>query len=91
MLRSARDPMPLPASFRAEVWRRIESRPESNRSWTHWLDTWIGHLLRPAVATASVVATILLGASLGFTGKPDSVEVENRYLRSVSPFHQAQR
>lgn len=91
MLRSARGPSPLPANFRSEVWRKIQAEAATVPQWQRWLESCLELLLRPPVAAAGVLATILLGATLGMSGKPDPVEAENHYIRSVSPFVQASR
>lgn len=86
LLRSARGVAPLPTTFRTQVWRRIEADANAMPLWRRRIDWWCEQLLRPSVATASVLATVVLGASLGLTARPDPVEAENHYLRSVSPF-----
>lgn len=91
MLRSAGAMPPLAPNFRTAVWRKIEAQTTTLPRWRSWIETCLELCSRPSVATAGVVAMIVVGGSLGLTGKPDPGELENRYLRSVSPFVQTSR
>ena len=86
LLRFADRQIQLPASFRHNVWSRIElaSLERSNR-WT-WLENAFSALARPLGAVTTVAALGILGLWLGSAGMSDRGDSKISYVESVSPF-----
>lgn len=86
LLRSASQEPPLPASFRSEVWTRIAHAEQ--RSFAAWMSRALIVFTRPVPAVASVMATVLIGAWLGFATAPPAKDSQLSYAESISPFLQ---
>ena len=90
LLRAERPAPPLPPRFRESVWRRIESAETQATpapSPFAWLEQWVGRLLLPRFALASLTVLLVAG---GLTGALTSAgaakqQAQERYLSSVAP------
>jgi hypothetical protein len=84
LLRDSADDAGLPARFRPEVWTRIAIADE--RSFAGWLRRFVASLVQPVPATASVVASVLVGVWLGTATVQTPKEPKLSYAESISPF-----
>jgi len=82
---SAHEPA-LPTSFRSELWTRIAYAEQ--RSFGAKLSRVLAFFTRPAPAVASVIATVLIGVSLGFATTQPTKDARISYAESISPFLQ---
>ena len=90
LLRSAREDFPLPPSFHADVWNRIESAEViSSKFGTPWPHNVISIFARPWAAVSGLAAMVALGLWLGALSIPDNSRTETIYARSISPFAQS--
>ena len=87
MLRRARGDVPLPDSFRRDVWNRIAG--EEQRTPMRWFRSLVDDIVRPWSAVCGVAAMVALGLWLGALGGPPSTDTKMVYAESVSPFLQA--
>lgn len=95
LLRTWRVDAPLPLRFEERVWRRISQEQESRASvWSEWLGElyvrWRALLMRPAGATAYLLALLVVGGGLGYwQSEHYTSEAEagwrGAYVRSVNP------
>lgn len=86
LLRSAAQDLPIPTSFRSEVWTRIAHAEQ--RSFAARLNRVLAAFTRPVPAVASVIATVLVGAWLGLSTAPPVKDARLSYAESISPFLQ---
>jgi len=91
LLRTARADLPLPDSFKQEVWHRIESVELESPRVVVWFHAFAAGLARPWGAATGIAATVTLGLWLGSTGFRDSKSSEVAYAMSISPFSQHDR
>lgn len=84
LLRTARGNVPLPDSFRSDVWTRIASG--EHRPAAAWLVGPIEAFVRPWTAVGGLAATVALGLWLGAVSAPDAVDAKVAYAESISPF-----
>ena len=90
LLRSAGENFPLPPSFHADVWNRIESAEGiPSKLETPWHHNIISMIARPWAAASGFAAMVALGLWLGALSIPDSFRTETAYARSISPFAQS--
>lgn len=91
LLRAAHPAEALPPRFQENVWRRLEraERRAEATSTPGWLDALMRGILRPAYATAGLVALILTGTWMGIREGDGRVHLADRarYVAAVSPFH----
>ncbi len=85
-LRAARADLPLPDSFKQEVWCRIESVEIGSPRVVVWFHTFAAGLARPWGAATSIAATVALGLWLGSVSISDPQSAKVAYERSISPF-----
>ena len=89
LLKSARSPSPLPASFRQGVWSRIESTDAAMPQGTAWFRQAIDVLFRPWSAVTAMAAMVAAGVWLGSASVPETRDGRLAYAESISPFTQA--
>lgn len=90
LVRSAREDFPLPPSFHADVWSRIESAEAiSSKLGTSWHHNVISMIARPWAAASGLAAMVALGLWLGALSIPDNSRTETTYAHSISPFAQS--
>ncbi|HEX7262306.1 MAG TPA: hypothetical protein VF258_10865 [Luteolibacter sp.] len=89
LLRTARADLPLPDSFKQEVWHRIESVEFESPRVVVWFHDFAAGLARPWGATASIAATVALGLWLGSVSISDPQSAKVAYERSITPFSNA--
>lgn len=85
-LRSARADLPLPDSFKQEVWHRIESVELESPRVVVWFHAFAAGLARPWGAATSIAATVALGLWLGSVSISDTPNTKFAYEKSISPF-----
>jgi hypothetical protein len=90
-LKMARFETPLPASFKSEVWHRIESGGAANSRKALWIETIMVALARPWGAVVGVAATVALGSWLGAVSPSTTRDTKVTYAESISPFASANR
>lgn len=85
----------LPPRFQEQVWRRIEqadAAPSPTISFATVLANWIANVLpKPALATAYVMALLVVGASVGWKqARQETARVTgalgSRYAQTVDPY-----
>jgi hypothetical protein len=86
LLRSTSDRISLPASFRHEVWRRIESAEREHSRAPGGLREWVSWLFQEWPAAVGVAGAVALGLALGALAPPDARDAQASYVRSISPF-----
>jgi hypothetical protein len=91
LLRTARDEVPVPASFKQDVWDRIASSKSELSQGVIWFQAFAAGLARPWGAAVGIAATVTLGLWLGSSGISNSKNSEVAYAMSISPFSQAHR
>ena len=93
LLREAYPSPELPPRFQEGVWQRLDRADRSGvaSGSTGWIEWLVGSLLRPAYATAGLVALMFAGVWLGVReGETRLHRVEQaHYVAAVSPFHRA--
>lgn len=90
LLRAAREEFPLPPSFHADVWNRIESADAiSYGVGVAWHQNIISMIARPWAAASGLAAMVALGLWLGALSVPDHSRTETAYVQSISPFAQS--
>src|SRR5690242_13548546 len=84
VIRSGRPGAELPPGFQAAVWRRIEREEVARAGLVERLAAWF---LTPRLATAGLVAVVLLGACAGALRgiRTGEREARERYVASVDP------
>lgn len=87
MLRKARGNVPVPDSFRSDVWNRIAS--EGQRSPMLWFRSLVDGFVRPWSAVCGVTATVAIGLLLGGLSAPRASDAKMAYAESISPFLQS--
>lgn len=87
MLRRARGDIPLPDSFRRDVWNRIAV--EEQRSPMRWFHSLVDGIVRPWRAVCGVTAMVAVGLWLGALSGPRSTDPKMAYAESISPFLQS--
>lgn len=88
-LRSARADLPLPDSFKQEVWHRIESVELESPRVVVWFHAFAAGLAQPWGAATGIAATVALGLWLGSVSISDPQNAKVAYERSISPFSHA--
>jgi hypothetical protein len=89
LLHSWKAPETPADSFRKGVWSRISRIDEARPVWSRWINS----LLRPRVALAGVVASLLIGTGGGVAhaiskqkGEADTLaETTAAYVQSINP------
>lgn len=87
MLRKARGDVPVPGSFRGDVWNRIAAE-EPSASFA-WFRSLVDGFVRPWNVVCGVTATITLGLFLGGLSAPRPADAKMVYAESISPFLQS--
>jgi len=84
LVRSGRPKAELPPGFHAAVWRRIE---KGERRSPGFIERLAGCFLTPRLATAGLVAIVLVGGGIGTMRgvKTGEREARDRYVASVDP------
>jgi len=90
-LRTAREEVPVPASFKQGVWDRIASSKYELPHGVILFHAFAAGLSRPWGAAAGIAATVTFGLWLGSTGMRNPKNSEVTYAMSISPFSQAHR
>ena len=90
-LRTARADVPLPDSFKQDVWDRIGTNKIEPLPGVIWFHALAAELARPWGAAVGIAATVTLGLWLGSTGIRDAKSSEVAYAMSISPFSQHDR
>lgn len=85
-LRTARADLPLPDSFKHQVWQRIESVETESPRVVVWFRAFAAELARPWGEAAGIAVTVALGLWLGNVNISDSQSTKVAYERSISPF-----
>ena len=90
LLRDARPAPPLPPRFQEAVWRRIESAETTateTASPFAWLERWVGRLLQPRFAFASLTLLLVAGGLTGLAASAGAAkqQAQERYLSAVAP------
>lgn len=88
LLKTSQPAPNIPRDFRSEVWSRIalaEAATVKSR-WHSLLLQLLAALTRPLPATATIAATILLGAWLGSASAPQPGDAKVSYAETISPF-----
>lgn len=88
-LRTARADLPLPNSFKQEVWHRIESVEIESPRVVVWFHAFAAGLARPWGAASGIAATVALGLWLGSVSISDTQSTKVAYEKSISPFSHA--
>jgi hypothetical protein len=89
LIRESCPPPEFPASFRREVWARIAVT--ENRSFAsavqRMLARWGEWMTRPAMAVATVLSMLIIGAGLGgmTQPKPADRDLKMAYAASINP------
>ena len=91
LLRTAREELPVPASFKQDVWDRIGNSNNELPQGVIWFQAFATALARPLGAAAGIAASVTVGLWLGSTGIRDSKSSETAYAMSISPFSQVHR
>lgn len=89
LLRTARADLPLPDSFKQEVWRRIESVEFESPRVVVWFHDFAAGLARPWGAATGIAATVALGLWLGSVSTSDTQSTKVAYEQAISPFSHA--
>jgi hypothetical protein len=74
------------ATFRPEVWSRIEARRSESRSFAGWLRAHFK--FATAAAGTGVLAAALLGLALARQSAPSRTDKLEAYLTSIDPHRQ---
>jgi hypothetical protein len=89
LLRSAGEKLPLPATFRADVWKLIEATDAAPKTASFWYVNVISILVRPWPAISGLAAMVALGLWMGTLGVSGDPPNEMAYVRSISPLAQS--
>lgn len=88
-LRKSTGDLPVPDSFRSDVWNRIAAEGlRSPWAWFHLLEESFS---RPWNVVCGVTATVALGLLLGGLSVPRPADAKTAYAESISPFLQSTR
>lgn len=85
-LKRARADIPVPDSFKLDVWQRINHAAESSAPEATKFQSFIATITRPWGLIAGIAAMVTLGLLLGATTTPDVKSAKTAYAESISPF-----
>lgn len=94
LIRECSPPPQFPASFQRDVWQRIAvAEQKSLRGWfSRWVAEALQEITQPVAAVATVVAMLLIGASLGGLTSPrpaSEADLKAAYTASINPITSA--
>lgn len=85
-LKSARADIPVPDSFKVDVWKLINQATEKSAQEAAKSQLLIAMITHPWGLVAGLAAMVTLGLWLGATTTPHAKNAKTAYAESISPF-----